>query len=127
VKLFLTPALALLATSSLFAQSSKPCEDLKAEIAKKLDANNVKSYSLDIMPTGKVKDAEKVVGSCDGGAKKIVYSRTAASAQASTQTTAAAQPSKPLVETKGPASCKKKGRIPIVWNAASLIPILFLP
>ena len=98
MKPFLAIALVSLATSSLCAQSAKPCEDLKAEIAKKLDANNVKSYSLDIVATDKVKDAEKVVGSCDGGTKKIVYSRstnTAAKAPASTQTAAAAQPSKP--------------------------------
>ena len=39
-----------------------------------MDANAVKSYSLDIVE--KDKDAqEKVVGTCEGGTKKIVYSR----------------------------------------------------
>jgi hypothetical protein len=65
----------LFASLSAYAQGPKPCEELKAEIAKKIEANNVKSYSLEIVE--KAKDAEgKVVGTCDGGTKKIVYRRT---------------------------------------------------
>jgi hypothetical protein len=55
----------------------KPCEDLKAEIVKKLEAKNVTSYTLDIVDKGKEGEG-KVVGSCDGGTKSIVYSRTEA-------------------------------------------------
>ena len=55
-----------------FAQKS--CEELKAEIAAKLDAKGVKNYQLEIVPNEEVKD-QKVVGSCDGGAKKITYKR----------------------------------------------------
>ncbi|MGH9679739.1 MAG: DUF1161 domain-containing protein [Candidatus Acidiferrales bacterium] len=63
------------------AAGIKPCEDLKSEIAAKLDAKGVKSYTLDIVE--KDKDAEgKVVGTCDGGTKKIVYQRTTAAAPA---------------------------------------------
>jgi len=55
----------------------KPCEDLKTEIAAKLDAKGVKSYTLDIVD--KDKDAEgKVVGTCEGGSKKIVYTKSSA-------------------------------------------------
>jgi len=61
------------------AQGPKACEELKDEIAKKLDAKGVKGYTLDIV--AKDKDAEgKVVGTCDGGTKKIIYNRTPASA-----------------------------------------------
>ena len=56
------------------APARKPCEDLKAEIAKKLDAKGVTAYTLDVVEKGKEGDA-KVVGGCDGGAKSIVYSR----------------------------------------------------
>jgi hypothetical protein len=57
------------------AQAAKPCEELKTEIAAKLDAKGVKSYTLEIVD--KDKDAEgKVVGTCEGGTKKIVYRRT---------------------------------------------------
>jgi hypothetical protein len=50
----------------------KPCEELKSEIAKKLEARNVKNYQLDIVGAGDIKD-QKVVGSCEGGKKKITY------------------------------------------------------
>jgi len=81
---FVTVAVLLFASASVFAQAAKPCEDLKAEIAKKLDAKGVKVYSLDIVAkdADTDKDAEaKVVGTCEGGTKKIVYRRTAAPAQ----------------------------------------------
>lgn len=59
------------------AQSAvKPCQDLKADIAKKLDAKGVAGYSLTIVDKGKETDG-KVVGSCDGGTKSIVYQREA--------------------------------------------------
>jgi hypothetical protein len=63
---------ALAASTHTFA--AKPCAELKAEIAAKIEANGVKTYTLDIVPTDQVGD-QKVVGSCDGGTKKIVYAR----------------------------------------------------
>jgi hypothetical protein len=61
------------------AQTAKPCEELKDEITKKLDAKGVKGYTLEIV--AKDKDAEgKVVGTCEGGTKKIIYTRTPAPA-----------------------------------------------
>ena len=69
------------------AQAAKPCEELKSEIAAKLDAKGVQSYSLDIV--AKDQDAEgRVVGTCSGGTKKIVYRRGVASAQAAANATA---------------------------------------
>jgi hypothetical protein len=63
-----------------YAQGAKLCEEQKSEIATKLDAKGVKSYSLEIVP--KDQDVEgKVVGSCEGGTKKIVYRRTATAPQ----------------------------------------------
>src|SRR5882757_5872550 len=62
------------------AQAAKPCEELKDEISKKLDAKGVKGYTLEIV--AKDKDAEgKIVGTCDGGTKKILYNRTPAPAE----------------------------------------------
>ena len=56
------------------AQAAKACEKLKTEIAAKLDAKGVKSYTLEIV--AKDKDAEgKVVGTCGGGTMKIMYKR----------------------------------------------------
>lgn len=61
--------------SSAFAEI-KPCEELKTEIAAKLDEKGVKDYTLEIVPADKAGD-KKVVGSCEGGTKKITYSRAA--------------------------------------------------
>lgn len=73
----------LLASTYGFAQDAaaaptthKACDDLKAEISKKLDAKGVAGYSLEIVDKGREADG-KVVGSCDGGTKSIVYSRSA--------------------------------------------------
>lgn len=64
----------LIAGPSAFGQR-KDCEELKAEIAKKIEANGVKSYTLTIVPAAEVKEGDQVVGSCDGGTKRIVYKR----------------------------------------------------
>jgi Protein of unknown function (DUF1161) len=90
----ITVAVLSLASATAFAQAGKSCDDLKAEIAKKIEANGVKTYTLDVVPTDKTNDAKgKVVGSCEGGAKKIVYSRGTDSAE-STAKAPAAEPSK---------------------------------
>jgi uncharacterized protein DUF1161 len=69
----LTAVLVLcLASCPAFAQ--KACEELKSEIAAKLEAKGVKNYQLDIVATEEVKD-QKVVGSCEGGKKKITYKK----------------------------------------------------
>ena len=56
------------------AFAAKACEELKSEIATKLDGKGVKGYTLEIVPADQVGD-KKVVGTCEGGAKKIVYSK----------------------------------------------------
>lgn len=84
-----TVAAALLFVGTVgFAQTAqtapaarKSCDDLKAEISKKLDAKGAVGYSLDAVDKGKEGDA-KVVGTCDGGTKSLVYTRGAAAAQA---------------------------------------------
>ena len=52
----------------------KDCSELKAEIDAKITANGVTAFTTTIVE----KDADvdgKVVGTCDGGTKKIVYKR----------------------------------------------------
>lgn len=71
VSAFAVAALVLASTS--FAQT-KDCEELRMEIAAKLDAKGVKNYTLEIVAAESVKD-EKVVGTCAGGTKRIVYKR----------------------------------------------------
>jgi Protein of unknown function (DUF1161) len=58
---------------TVFAQK-KSCEDLKAEVSSKLDAKGVKNYELKIVAAEVVK-GETVVGSCDGGTKRVTYTR----------------------------------------------------
>jgi hypothetical protein len=78
MKTLATIGVLLFVSASAHAQI-KPCEDLKTEIAGKLDAKGVKSYTLEIVAKDKDSDG-KVVGTCEGGSKKIVYSKTAAAA-----------------------------------------------
>lgn len=59
----------------------KSCDDLKAEISKKLDAKGVVGYTLEPVDKGKEGDA-KVVGTCDGNTKSLTYSRGASNAEA---------------------------------------------
>jgi Protein of unknown function (DUF1161) len=89
MRVWLTLAAVLSVPACSFAQGvAKPCEELKSEIAAKLDAKGVKSYSLEIV--AKDQDAEgKAVGSCEGGTKKIMYRRTTDPTQTPAQTPAA--------------------------------------
>lgn len=52
----------------------KPCEELKAEIDVKIKRNGVPMYSLDVVDMDAQAEG-KVVGTCDGNTKKIVYKR----------------------------------------------------
>ncbi len=56
------------------AFAEKDCEELKTEIAAKLDAKGVTNYTLEIVANDAVTD-QKVVGSCAGGTKKIIYKK----------------------------------------------------
>jgi uncharacterized protein DUF1161 len=64
---------AFLIASPAFAQV-KPCEELKAEIEAKIKNNGVKTFTLTIVDKDAAEDG-KVVGTCEGGTKKIVYKR----------------------------------------------------
>ncbi|MFK0085722.1 DUF1161 domain-containing protein [Pseudomonas sp. NPDC090755] len=63
----------VLATTALAAP--KPCEELKAEIEAKIQARGVTSYTLEIVRNEDVHDQNMVVGSCEGGTKKIIYQK----------------------------------------------------
>lgn len=62
-----------LATSAFAAPKS--CEELKAEIEAKIQANNVSSYTLEVVSNEEVHDQNMVVGSCENGTKKIIYQK----------------------------------------------------
>jgi hypothetical protein len=53
----------------------KPCEELKSEIDAKIKKNGIEKFSLDIVDMDADAKDGKVVGTCDGNTKKIVYKR----------------------------------------------------
>ncbi|MEN2394851.1 DUF1161 domain-containing protein [Pseudomonas halotolerans] len=67
-------ALGLLSLAGAAFADGKPCEELKSEIAAKIDANGASGYTLEIVDKGTATDGE-VVGSCEGGTKEIVYKK----------------------------------------------------
>lgn len=72
-KFTLAILLGLLSSSALAAP--KPCEELRAEIEVKIQAAGVASYTLEIVPNDEAQDPNMVVGTCDGGSKKIIYQK----------------------------------------------------
>ncbi len=69
---YLTVIAITLASTQAFA--AKSCEELKSEITAKIEAKDVKKYALEIVATDQVGERQ-VVGSCDGGAKKVIYTK----------------------------------------------------
>lgn len=75
-------ALALTGTSLLALTSApalaqaKDCEELKAEIDAKIRANGVTEFTLTIVDKDAPEEG-KVVGTCGGGTRKILYKRGA--------------------------------------------------
>ncbi len=67
-------AIGLLSLAGTAFASAKSCEELKAEIAAKLDAKGVAGYELEIVDKG-AEAGGKVVGKCEFGTKVIVYKK----------------------------------------------------
>ena len=61
-------------SSSAWA-APKSCEELKQEIEVKIQAAGVASYTLEIVPNEEVEDDAMVIGTCDGGSRKVIYQR----------------------------------------------------
>jgi hypothetical protein len=85
----LTVAATLLLVTPTMAQI-KPCDELKSEIEEKIKKNGVQTFTLEVVPKGEAAKAEapkegeakkaaagegKVVGSCEGGTKQILYKK----------------------------------------------------
>ena len=72
-RIFILAVLALFAAPA-FAKMS--CDELVAKIDQKLEKKGVKHYTLTVIPADEATDL-RVVGTCDGNKKKIVYKRGA--------------------------------------------------
>jgi hypothetical protein len=53
----------------------KSCDELKTEIETRIQSKKVTRFKLDVIPAGEPA-AGKVVGSCEGGKKQIIYTRS---------------------------------------------------
>lgn len=67
-------AVGLLSMAGTTLAAGKSCDDVKADIDAKIKAKGVPSYTLEAVDKGSAADG-KVVGTCEGGTKEIVYKR----------------------------------------------------
>jgi len=67
--------LGLLAVSGGAFAAGTSCDTVKADIDAKLQAKHVANYSLEVVDKGAASASGKVVGSCEGDSKEIVYQR----------------------------------------------------
>lgn len=72
MKILAAFAVLMLAATPAFAK--KDCNELKTAIEEKVKAKGVKAFMLEIVDKGAAKDG-RIVGTCDGGKKEIVYKR----------------------------------------------------
>jgi hypothetical protein len=75
VKLIAVAVVVGLAVSGPALAQRKDCEELKGEIEAKIKKNGVEKFSLDVVDLDADAKEGKVVGTCDGNTKKIVYKR----------------------------------------------------
>jgi hypothetical protein len=73
-KLIAAAVVAGLMVSGPALAQRKDCGELRGEIEAKIKKNGVEKFSLDVLEKDAQSDG-KVVGTCDGGTKKIVYKR----------------------------------------------------
>jgi hypothetical protein len=64
----------LLSIAGTTMAAGRSCDDVKADIDAKIKARGVASYTLDAVDKGSAADG-KVVGTCEGGTKELVYKR----------------------------------------------------
>ena len=74
VKLIAAAVVMGLSASGPALAQRKDCGELKGEIEAKIKQNGVEKFSLDVVEADKQTEG-KVVGTCEGGTKKIVYKR----------------------------------------------------
>lgn len=67
-------AVGLLSIAGTTMAAGKSCDDLKSEIDAKIKAKGASTYTLEVVAKGSAADG-KVVGTCEGGTKEIVYKR----------------------------------------------------
>lgn len=103
-------ALALCSAVSV-AQAGKDCNELKSEIDARIQAKGAKGYTLDVVASADAgAGAATVVGSCEGGTRKIVYTRGGGAAPAPAPAAAPAAAPAPAAPA-APAAAKKSSAV----------------
>ena len=96
----LKPSLALAAVLLAGgAWGAEGCDTLRTQIEAKIRAAGVMQFSLVVVDAGAAA-AGKTVGSCDRGAKKIVYAQSAAAGASSPPRPAPARPTRAPILTE---------------------------
>ena len=67
--------LLLLAFEVSAADLRKPCDGLAREVAAKVEADGVKADTLDPVGAAARGEGKRIVGSCEGGTRRIAYAR----------------------------------------------------
>jgi len=84
------------------------CHDLKAKIEAKFQTKGVKNYTLEAVDRKADDGGAKVLGTCDGNTKKMLYKRGAApAAEAKADAKPAAKAEAPKAEAKPAAPAAK--------------------
>ena len=99
-------AASMLLADGAQAQGST-CDSFKAKLAERIEATGVREYSLEIVAPGSPTPRDgKVVGTCEGGARKIVYRRWGASKASADAEGAAPPASQAVVAVAAPAPAR---------------------
>jgi Protein of unknown function (DUF1161) len=85
--------LGLMLTLACTASDANNCDTLREQIESKIKSAGVGSFTVTVVDAG-ANAPGKVVGTCDKGAKKILYVQTAKSASPSVSSTSASGPAR---------------------------------
>lgn len=75
MKIVLTLSAVALALFTGSAWAAKDCEQLKTEVAAKAESHGAKNFTLDVVERDADAGKKRVVGTCELGKKKIIYTR----------------------------------------------------
>lgn len=117
-------AAALWIASVAHAQSGA-CDTFKQKLAARIEAGGVHGYSLDITPASTpLPSGAKVIGTCDGGAYRLVYRRFGGSRDpVAAPTAAAAEPAPTAKKNEAPPSPPPAAPRPRDQEATVVAPI----
>lgn len=81
------------------------CEQLSARLSARIESTGVRGYTLEVVPAAAAVPRDgKVIGTCEGGARKVVYRRWGGAAVASSAVAPASAPEPQPTAPPPPAS-----------------------